>query len=99
MNVEMESQLNSLLQDEFSGLVYFYTPICGTCQLASKMIAVVEELLPGKPIVKVDLNYYPILSEKLRVESVPCLLKLDAGIVIDKIYAFKSVTNLLERLN
>jgi thioredoxin 1 len=94
----VESQLNALLQGEFSGLVYFYTPICGTCQVASKMLAVVEELPLQKYVMKIDLNYYAPLAEKLKIESVPCLLVVDDGTIKDRIYAFKSVVDLIERI-
>ena len=97
--IEKQDHINELLSGNFTGLVYFYTPICGTCQVASKMLAVVEELLPERHVLKIDLNYHPLLSEKLKIESVPCLLVLDKGMVSDKIYAFKSVTDLLERVN
>ena len=98
MNVERESQPNVLLQDDFSGMVYFYTPICGTCQLASKMLTVVEELVPEKSVIKLDLNYHPLLAEHLKIESVPCLLVIDSGTIKDRIYAFKSVVDLVDRI-
>jgi thioredoxin-like negative regulator of GroEL len=98
MNVENKSHLSDLLDGKFSGLVYFYTPICGTCQIASKMLAVIEKLFPQTNVLKIDVNYQPLLAEELKIESVPCLLVLEAGRTKDKIYAFKSVTDLFERI-
>ncbi|MET3576372.1 thioredoxin family protein [Bhargavaea ullalensis] len=77
---------------------YLYTPLCGTCQVASKMIDVMAELLPGLPIGKADLNYHEEVAAKYGVESVPCLLISRQGEPVEKIYAFQSVPYLYEKL-
>ncbi|MGM9925052.1 MAG: thioredoxin family protein [Bacillus sp. (in: firmicutes)] len=77
--------------------LYLYTPICGTCQVASKMLAVVQEIVPSVELGKSDVNYVRELAEAYQVESVPCLLIFQAGDLREKIYAFKSVPYLLEK--
>ncbi|AUD13491.1 MULTISPECIES: thioredoxin family protein [unclassified Planococcus (in: firmicutes)] len=77
---------------------YLYTPMCGTCQVASKMLGVVAELLPGLPMGKANLNYVQEVAELYEVESVPCLLISQDGKVTDKVYAFQSVPYLYEKL-
>lgn len=81
-----------------TAVLYLYTPLCGTCQMASKMLAVVEELLPSLPWCKANLNYFPHISERWEVESVPCLLVIRDGKVEQKLYAFHSVPYLFETL-
>ncbi|QPC47405.1 thioredoxin family protein [Mangrovibacillus cuniculi] len=78
---------------------YLYTPMCGTCQVASKMLEVAKELTPDFIIGKSDLNFVPLLANRYEVESVPCLIIFEDGYPIDKIYAFRSVPDLLEKLN
>lgn len=39
-----EHELDHIEDDVY--LLYLYTPFCGTCQLASKMLTVVKEMLP-----------------------------------------------------
>lgn len=77
---------------------YLYTPMCGTCAVASKMMDVVEQLLPDVTMGKANLNYTEQLAYDLQIESVPCLLVTRAGKVTDKIYAFQSVPFLYEML-
>lgn len=77
---------------------YLYTPLCGTCQVATKMLAVVEELLPDLQIGKANLNYVEDLAIELEIESVPCLLISENGEIREKIYAFHSVPFLYEKL-
>ncbi|MCC3355790.1 thioredoxin family protein [Bacillus sp. REN16] len=94
-----EHEINAQLayQDEF--WLYLYTPMCGTCQVASKMITVVDELLPNITIGKSDLNYLPQKALEWQIESVPCLMHVKDGIAAKKYYAFHSVPYLLELLS
>ena len=92
---EINAQLSN--QDEF--WLYLYTPMCGTCQVASKMITVVDELLPSVTIGKSDLNYLPQKALEWQIESVPCLMHVKDGTAAKKYYAFHSVPYLLELLS
>jgi thioredoxin-like negative regulator of GroEL len=49
-------------------------------------------------IGKVNLNFYPEMAKQFEVESVPCLLLIKDGDVIDQIYAFQSVPFLYEKV-
>lgn len=77
---------------------YLYAPMCGTCQVASKMMDVVEELLPSVKIGQANLNYVENIAVDQQIESVPCLLITENGQVREKIYAFQSVPYLYHRL-
>ncbi|WP_203334301.1 thioredoxin family protein [Planococcus beigongshangi] len=77
---------------------YLYTPMCGTCQLASKMLDVVMAAMPGLKIGKANLNYVQEIASLYEVESVPCLLITEDGKLKEKIYAFHSVPYLYEKL-
>lgn len=81
------------------GAFYLYTPMCGTCQLAGKMLEIVSNTMPDFLIGKADLNYLPELAKSFQVESVPCLLIFYEGEIKEKIYAFHSVTYIYEKLN
>jgi len=77
---------------------YLYTPLCGTCQVASKMLSVVEELLPDLQLGQANLNYVEDLAIEHEIESVPCLLISENGEIREKVYAFHSVPFLYEKL-
>lgn len=77
---------------------YLYTPMCGTCAVASKMLEVVEQLLPELPIGKANLNFTGSLPHELQIESVPCLIVTKRGEIVQKLYAFQSVPYLYELL-
>ncbi|RUL48039.1 MULTISPECIES: thioredoxin family protein [Lysinibacillus] len=77
---------------------YLYTPMCGTCAVASKMLEVVENVLPDVPIGKANINFIQSLAMDYQIESVPCLVIGKSGNVVEKLYAFQSVPNLYEKL-
>lgn len=79
-------------------LFYLYTPFCGTCQVASKMMNVIDMMREDLPIGKADLNYLEDIAIEYEIESVPCLLIAEDGVVQEKIYAFQSVPYLLEKI-
>ncbi|RHW36772.1 thioredoxin [Lysinibacillus yapensis] len=76
---------------------YLYTPMCGTCAVATKMLEVVETMLPELPLGKANINYLENLAMEYKVESVPCLLISNKG-EVEKIYAFQSVPFLYDKL-
>ncbi|SOC41085.1 thioredoxin family protein [Ureibacillus acetophenoni] len=77
---------------------YLYTPMCGTCAVASKMMGVVEQVISDVPIGQANLNFLEDLAMDLKIESVPCLLISRHGKIEEKIYAFESVQNIYEKL-
>lgn len=99
MNEWSYTEWKEQTQKEGTAAFYLYTPLCGTCAVASKMMTVVSQMRPGIPIGKTNLNYMEELAIDYEVESVPCLLiKRDRGSV-EKVYAFQSVQNILDKLS
>ncbi|WP_062354536.1 thioredoxin family protein [Bacillus kwashiorkori] len=98
MNTWTKNDFDYNLNSGKKGAFYLYTPLCGTCQIASKMLQVVMEINPNLLIGKADLNYIPNIATEYEIESVPCLILFNEGKVKGKIYAFQSVPYLLEKL-
>lgn len=97
MNEWNRNDLAVFLDDKESGLIYFFTPLCGTCRVASRMLQIVEELVQIK-MGKMNLNFFPDLASDYVIESVPCLLIVQDGVVKETLYAFHSVPYLLEKI-
>ena len=90
-------EVSSFLKNHSSGLIYFYTPLCGTCQVASRMLQIIEKMVDVE-IGKINLNYYAELAKQFEIESVPCLIFIKNGEIVDTIYAFQSVPFLYEKI-
>jgi thioredoxin 1 len=95
----IETEIESAIAENEKFCLYLYTPMCGTCQVASKMLLVTTELVPSLAIGKSDLNYLPKKAIEWEIESVPCLLMFKQGQIDKKIYAFHSVPYLLDLLS
>ncbi|WP_017756331.1 thioredoxin family protein [Calidifontibacillus oryziterrae] len=91
-----KGRLAEIICDQEVQFVYFYTPLCGTCQLAGKMIEIVSETIRDIIFYKCNVNYTPVIARQYEIESVPCLTVWQGGKVIEKIYAFQSVTNIYD---
>ncbi|MDW0117564.1 thioredoxin family protein [Sporosarcina thermotolerans] len=85
-------------KESSKSVFYLYTPMCGTCMVASIMVEVISAMKPDLPIGKADLNFIEDLAIDYEIESVPCLLIQENGKVTHKIYAFQSVPYLLEQI-
>lgn len=91
-------QMKEMMEWEEDFLLYLYTPLCGTCQVAGKMLTIVAELLPNLKWGKSDLNYMPELAKDWEIESVPCLIIVKNKEVHEKHYAFHSVPFLYDSI-
>lgn len=92
------SQWEQSVQQNEKSALFIYTPMCGTCDVAKRILNVIEELLPDLPIGMANINYLENLAQDLKIESVPCLLVSNNGQLQQKIYAFQSVPFLYEML-
>ncbi|MNH83608.1 Thioredoxin [compost metagenome] len=81
-----------------SEAVFFYTALCGTCQLGERMLEIVQVADPSIQISKININYAPVLREQWRISSVPCLVLLEDGEPVQFEYAMQSVDHLYKLL-
>ncbi|WCK55296.1 thioredoxin family protein [Aneurinibacillus sp. Ricciae_BoGa-3] len=88
---QVEAKVNN---PEGNWALYLYTPMCGTCAVAEKMLEIVLATTPDIPLFKSDVNYIAELARSWKVESVPCLMLFETGRLRDKIYAMESVVKL-----
>jgi len=58
--------------------VFLYTPLCGTCKVARRMLEVAEHLLPSEILSVADVNMMPEIAQEYQIKSVPALLLMDA---------------------
>jgi len=76
-----------------------YTPTCGTCQLAKRMLAVIQEMCQSVIFEQINLNINEQLAIDFEILSVPCLLIHKNSQCEAKIYNFESVPYLYETIN
>ncbi|MBW4080433.1 thioredoxin domain-containing protein [Paenibacillus sp. S150] len=71
-----QRELLEVLEREGEPLaVFLYTPLCGTCKAARRMLEVAEHLLPEKLLLAAgNVNMLPVLVNSYQISSVPALL-------------------------
>lgn len=71
--------------------LFIYTPLCGTCKLAKRMLLILLEMSPSLPIYQANINLMPGLAKKWSIANVPCLLILEQRTIAQRHYALNSV--------
>jgi thioredoxin-like negative regulator of GroEL len=89
----LHEKVSSALSTTLEGLL-IYTPLCGTCQLAERMLEIVQATGIAMPLRKLNINYAPALREAWKITSVPCLVLLRDGTPIHMEYTMNSVDHL-----
>ncbi|UQZ37748.1 thioredoxin [Paenibacillus sp. PK3_47] len=78
---------------------FLYTPLCGTCKAARRMLEVAAHLLPEElDLGSANVNMLPDIVNRFRVSSVPALLVVPAerGSEPEIYYSMGSVERVLE---
>ncbi|MFD2656302.1 thioredoxin family protein [Gracilibacillus thailandensis] len=89
-----KEQWKSLLHHEESLVIFVHTPFCATCQLAERMLAILEESDQAQFFYRMNASFFPEFMKENKIQSVPALLLVKDGLVVDQLYAFESVTKL-----
>lgn len=71
--------------------LFLYTPFCGTCKLAERMLMIITETDPAIVMYKANINRLPSLAIDWKISSVPALLIIHQGEVTRQLYALQSV--------
>ncbi|WP_232697235.1 thioredoxin family protein [Brevibacillus daliensis] len=91
------TQLNQIVNENTDKMfLYIYTPLCGTCNIAYKMLTVMEQLFPAVMFYRANINMFPDLAREWEITSVPALLYFEDGIEKSRCYAFFSTPDLYE---
>ncbi|MED4582365.1 thioredoxin family protein [Brevibacillus choshinensis] len=91
-------QFQQLMEQKQSFALFVYTPMCGTCKLAERMLTITFEALPNVAAYEININTAPNLAQQWEISSVPALLLFRDGVLIERHFAMQSVGFLYERL-
>lgn len=91
------NELSQLIQSNERVIIFGYAPICATCEISHRMLKIVQDTLKFN-FHAIDLNYHQEWVQTHQVMSAPALLLIEDGKIVDRIYAFRDVAYLFEKL-
>lgn len=97
--INSRKELMSELGNKGINWVFFYAPLCGTCELARTFISMVEKVKEEEFVNEMDLNLCKDEAREWQIQSVPCLVKFSDDLIEEKLYAFESVSTVFEFIN
>lgn len=91
---------DEVMKSEIPVLVDFFAVWCGPCKMMAPVIEELAEEYAGKvKIGKFDVDENPIVSGQFGIQSIPTLLFIKNGTVVDKVMGVQSKDKLMDKLD
>ncbi len=99
LNLTKEIYENEVLKSDKKVLIDFYATWCGPCRMVSPIVDEIAEEHPEYLVCKVNVDEQPELAKEYRVMSIPMLVVLKDGEVVESVVGARPKEAILEMLN
>ncbi|BDD03771.1 thioredoxin [Aureibacter tunicatorum] len=87
------------LKSEASLVIDFWAPWCGPCQMMSPVLDEASQELEGNGLIaKLNVDDYPDIASMFKIRSIPTLVYLKGGKVVDQTIGLVGKEELLSKL-
>ena len=83
-NITAENFNTEVLESEKPVLLDFWAPWCGPCRMISPIVDQVAAERPGVAVGKVNVDEQPELASRFGVVSIPTLVVMKNGKIVDQ---------------
>ena len=98
--VATNTNFNELLQDSKLVIVDFWATWCGPCRMLSPILDELEEEMADQiTVVKVNVDDADEIAAQYRIMSIPTLLFIKNGQIVDKTVGAMPKPALVEKIN
>ena len=99
MKVATNTNFDELIQDNKLVIVDFWATWCGPCRMLSPILDEVEAEMPDQiTVVKVNVDDADEIAAKFRIMSIPTLLFIKNGEIVDKTVGAMPKPALVEKI-
>jgi thioredoxin 1 len=91
---------DEVIKSDIPVLVDFYAEWCGPCKMMAPVIdELADELKDKHKIVKLNVDENPETAQKYQVMSIPTLIFIKDGELVDQLVGAQSKETLIDKLN
>ena len=98
LNINNENFQKEVMESEKPVLLDFWAPWCGPCRMVSPVIDEVAGELAGVKVGKINVDEQPELAGKFGVMSIPTLVVMKNGKVVDSSVGVKPKAHIIKML-
>ena len=98
MHINMENFENEVMRSEKPVLLDFFAPWCGPCRELGPVVEELAEELSNVKVAKINVDEERELAKKYRVFSIPTLVVIKGGEVVNKAVGARSKEEILQML-
>jgi thioredoxin 1 len=89
---------NEVINSDKPVLIDFWASWCGPCRMVSPIVDEISEEVPSVKVVKINVDEQPELAQKFDIMSIPTLMVMKDGKVVNKSVGARSKQSLMEML-
>ena len=99
LHLTKETFAQEVLNTSLPVLIDFWAPWCGPCRMVSPMIdQIAQELKDSAKVCKINIHEEPELASAFGVMSIPTLLVIQEGKVVDQSVGLKAKEQIKQML-
>ncbi len=98
MHINMENFENEVMRSEKPVLLDFFAPWCGPCRELGPVVDELAAELSDVKVAKINVDEERELAKKYRVFSIPTLVVIKGGEVVNKAVGARSKEEILQML-
>ena len=99
LHITKENFENEVLKSDRPVLLDFWASWCGPCRMVSPIIDEIAEETTDKKVCKINVDEQPELAQAFGVMSIPTLVVMKDGEVVEQSVGVKSKEAILHMLN
>jgi len=99
ININKENFVSEVLNAESKVLLDFWAPWCGPCRMVVPIVEEIAEERSDIKVGKVNVDEQPELASKFGVMSIPTLVVMENGKILNKAIGYRPKADILALLD